>query len=57
MQQTHTHKAVTWRVEAKKLLSRRRQSEYSETQIYTEFSINFTWIEYIDNILTFPFNR
>ena len=29
MQQTHTHKAVTGRVEAKKLLSRRRQSEYS----------------------------
>ena len=27
MQQTHTHKAVTRRVEAKKLLSRRRQSE------------------------------
>ena len=30
MQQTHTHKAVTRRVEAKKLLSRRRQSEYRE---------------------------
>ena len=30
MQQTHTHKAVTGRVEAKKLLSRRRQSEYSK---------------------------
>ena len=29
MQQTHTHKAVTGRVEAKKLLSHRRQSEYS----------------------------
>ena len=29
MQQTHTHKAVTRRVEAKKLLSRRRHSEYS----------------------------
>ena len=29
MQQTHTHKSVTGRVEAKKLLSRRRQSEYS----------------------------
>ena len=29
MQQTHIHKAVTGRVEAKKLLSRRRQSEYS----------------------------
>ena len=28
MQQTLTHKAVTRRVEAKKLLSRRRQSEY-----------------------------
>ena len=28
MQQTHTHKAVTGRVEAKNLLSRRRQSEY-----------------------------
>ena len=29
MQQTRTHKAVTRCVEAKKLLSRRRQSEYS----------------------------
>ena len=29
MQQTHTHKSVTGHVEAKKLLSRRRQSEYS----------------------------
>ena len=28
MQQTHTHKTVTGRVEAKMLLSRRRQSEY-----------------------------
>ena len=31
MQQTRTHKAVTQCVEAKKLLSRRRQSEYSGT--------------------------
>ena len=29
VQQTHTHKAVTQRVEANKLLSRRRQLEYS----------------------------
>ena len=29
MQQIRTHKEVTQRVEAKKLLSRRRQSEYS----------------------------
>ena len=29
MQHTHTHKAVTGRVEAKKLLSRQRQSNYS----------------------------
>ena len=29
MQYTHTHKAVTGRIEAKKLLSRRRQSNYS----------------------------
>ena len=29
MQHAHTHKAVTGRVEAKKLLSRRRQSNYS----------------------------
>ena len=28
MQHTHTHKAVAGRVEAKKLLSRRRQSNY-----------------------------
>ena len=33
MQQTHTHKAVTGRVEAKQLLSRQRQSEYSEDNI------------------------
>ena len=33
MQQTRTHKAVTRRVEAKKLLSRRRQSEYSLTEL------------------------
>ena len=29
MQQMHMHKAVTGRIEVKKLLSRRRQSEYS----------------------------
>ena len=29
MQHTHTHKTVTGRVEAKKLLSRRRQSNYN----------------------------
>ena len=29
MQHTHVHKAVTGKVEAKKLLSRRRQSNYS----------------------------
>ena len=28
MQHTHTHTAVTGRIEAKKLLSRRRQSNY-----------------------------
>ena len=28
MQQTHTHKAMTRRIEAKKSLSRRRQSNY-----------------------------
>ena len=32
MQQTRTHEAVTQRVEAKKLLSRQRQSEYSYIQ-------------------------
>ena len=32
MQQKHMHKAVTVRVEAKKLLSRRRQSEYRERE-------------------------
>ena len=31
MQQRHTYKAVTGRVEAKKLLSRQRQSEYSKS--------------------------
>ena len=34
MQQTHTHKAVTQQVEAKKFLSRRRQSEYSYIWTY-----------------------
>ena len=33
MQQTRMHKAVTWRVEAKKLLSRRRQSEYRHHRV------------------------
>ena len=33
MQHTHTHKAVTGRVEAKMLLSRRRQSNYSSTEL------------------------
>ena len=31
-QQTHKHKAVTARIEAKKLLSRQRQSEYSSSK-------------------------
>ena len=31
MQQTHVHKAVTGRIEAKKLLSCRRQSEYNKS--------------------------
>ena len=34
MQHTHTHKAVTERVEGKKLLSRRRQSNYSVLEIH-----------------------
>ena len=38
MQHTHMHKAVTGRVEAKKLLSRRRQSNYIKS--YQSFSIN-----------------
>ena len=33
MQHTHTHKAVTGRVEAKKLLSRWRQSKYSAVHL------------------------
>ena len=37
MQHTHTHKAVTGRVEAKKLLSRRRQSNYSPVIDFTKF--------------------
>ena len=35
MQHTHTHKAVTQWVEAKKLLSRRRQSKYNYLNILT----------------------
>ena len=38
MQQTHMHKAVTRHVEAKKLLSRRRQSNYSFLTISSHFS-------------------
>ena len=34
MQQTHMHKAVTGRVLAKKLLSRRRQSDYSNMAFF-----------------------
>ena len=33
MQQTHTHKAVVGRVEAKELVSRRRQSDYSDPEL------------------------
>ena len=40
MQQTHTHKAVSGRVEAKKLLSRRRQLEYRYFIILTDVSDN-----------------
>ena len=35
MQHTHMHKAVTGRIETKKLLSRRRQSDYSSIARYT----------------------
>ena len=34
MQQTHMHKAVTRPAEAKKWLSRRRQSEYSMNRVW-----------------------
>ena len=43
MQHTHTHKAVTGRAEAKKLFSRRRQSNYGEYFLMSseyEFSFN-----------------
>ena len=41
MQHRHTHKAVTGRVEAKKLLSRRRQSNYrSSWFIYLVFPVH-----------------
>ena len=40
MQQTHTHKAVSGRVEAKKLLSRRRQLEYRYFIILRDVSDN-----------------
>ena len=39
MQHTHTHKAVTGRVEAKKLLSRRRQSNYSGRRLQNHISV------------------
>ena len=41
MQQTHMHKAVTRHVEAKKLLSRRRQSEYSSISLPTMHFFSF----------------
>ena len=56
MQHTHTHKAVTGRVEVKKLLSRGRQSNYSLNLFFMlnpkiviadykilSFSTNFAW--------------
>ena len=65
MQQTRTHKAVTRRVEAKKLLSRPRQSEYStcekfdwgqhktlNTSIWDSFSV-----PPLHNRFEFPTNR
>ena len=56
MQQTHTHKALTGRFEVKKLLSRRRQSEYSsclwrphcpEVPPFELIFVNLIW--YVDN--------
>ena len=38
IQHMHTHKAVTGRVEAKKLLSRRKQSNYSNNKRIKELS-------------------
>ena len=40
MQQTHTHKAVTGRVETKKLLSRQRQSDYSVICLDIKINLN-----------------
>ena len=42
MQHTYTHKAVTGRVEVKKLLSRRRQSNYREQSCTTRMSVKCT---------------
>ena len=46
MQQTRMHKAVTRRIEAKKLLSRRRQSEYSGVifEYKNAFLVGFIYI-------------
>ena len=43
MQHTDKHKAVTGRVEAKKLLSRRRQSNYSNIHISSKVSYTRRW--------------
>ena len=47
MQHTHTHKAVTGGVEAKKLPSRRRQSNYSKS----DFVLTKLCISIIQDVL------
>ena len=57
MQHTHTHKAETRRVEAKKLLSRRRQSKYNMTVLGAPEKVGqdewctFIWIWYCRKLL------
>ena len=64
MQQTYTHKAVTWRVEAKKLLPRQRQSEYSMialdmgTNLYQKHTgVFWKLIEVLHDAITYECSR
>ena len=40
MQQTHTHKAVAGPFEDKNVLSRRKQSDFSNTKVYLHLEVH-----------------
>ena len=59
MQQTHTRKAVTVRVEAKILLSRRRQSDKRNTLFYylSQSEVHYEKILFFHTLYTFTSMR